>query len=153
MLIEGLIPVELDLSKGMPAKIEMRTTVSQGESTESFVFNETGKVVYMNGSYYIRYQETYEGVEIPVTFKIDATGTVTLIRRGETSTRMKFGQDERYETTYQTPQGAITMETVTRQLRVSYRDEPFSGELQLEYDLYLGKEKLGEHKLQLLFTV
>ncbi len=143
----------IDLSKGMPAKVEMRTTVSQGGSTESFVFNEIGKVVYMNGSYYIRYQETYDGVEIPVTFKIDATGGVTLIRRGETTTRMKFGQDERFETSYQTAQGLILLETVTRQLQVSYREEPFSGELQLEYDLYLGQEKLGEHKLQLLFTV
>lgn len=143
----------IDLSKGMPAKVEMRTTVSQGGSTESFVFNEIGKVIYMNGSYYIRYQETYDGVEIPVTFKIDATGGVTLIRRGETTTRMKFGQDERFETSYQTAQGLILLETVTRQLQVSYREEPFSGELQLEYDLYLGQEKLGEHKLQLLFTV
>lgn len=142
-----------DLSKGVSAKIEMRTTVSQGDSTESFVFNEVGKVVYMNGSYYIKYQETYDKIEIPVTFKIDATGGVTLIRRGETTTRMKFGQGERFETSYQTPQGLISLETVTRQLQISYREEPFSGKLQLEYDLYLGQEKLGEHKLQLLFTV
>ncbi|WP_034553048.1 DUF1934 domain-containing protein [Carnobacterium funditum] len=143
----------MDLSKGMPAKVEIKTTVSQGGSTESFVFNEMGKVVYMNGSYYIRYQETYDEIEIPVTFKLDATGAVTLIRRGETTTRMRFEQGERYKTSYQTPQGVITMETVTHELQISYREQPFSGELQLEYDLYLGQEKLGEHKLQLLFTV
>lgn len=143
----------IDLSKGMPAKVEMKTTISQGESSESFAFSEMGKVVYMNGSYYIRYQETYDEIEIPVTVKIDATGGVTLIRRGETITRMRFEQGERFETSYQTPQGLITMETVTRKVQISYREEPFSGELQLEYDLYLGKEKLGEHKLQLLFTI
>ncbi|MEG0678220.1 MAG: hypothetical protein RR439_00060 [Carnobacterium sp.] len=45
-----------DLSKGVSAKIEMRTTVSQGDSTESFVFNEIGKVVYLMGWFYIKYQ-------------------------------------------------------------------------------------------------
>lgn len=151
--IERSVLMEIDLSKGMPAKVEVKTTVSQGGSTENFAFNEIGKVVYMNGSYYIRYQETYDDREIPVTFKFDATGGVTLIRRGETTTRMKFEQGERFETSYQTPQGLITMETVTRQLQISYHQEPFSGKLQLAYDLYLGQEKLGEHKLELLFTI
>lgn len=145
--------MEIDLSKGMAAKVEVETTISQGGSTERFVFNQMGKVVYMNGSYYIRYQEAYDEVEVPVTFKLEPTGGVTLIRRGETTTRMRFEQGERFETSYQTPQGLITMQTVTRQLQVSYKQDPFSGELQLEYDLYLGQEKLGEHKLRLLFTI
>ncbi|SEL11972.1 Uncharacterized beta-barrel protein YwiB, DUF1934 family [Carnobacterium iners] len=145
--------MEIDLSKGMAAKVEVETTVSQGGSTESFVFSQMGKVVYRNGSYYIRYQEAYDEIEIPVTFKLEAAGGVTLIRRGETTTRMRFEQGERFETSYQTPQGLIIMETATRQLQVSFRQEPFSGELQLEYDLYLGQEKLGEHKLRLLFTI
>ncbi|MGX7394651.1 DUF1934 domain-containing protein [Carnobacterium mobile] len=145
--------MEMDLSKGMPAKIKMKTTISQGASVENFAFDETGKVVYMNGAYYIRYQETHDAVEIPVTVKLDASGVVTIIRRGETTTRMRFGEGERYETSYHTPQGMITMETVTRQLRISYRDQPFSGELRMEYDLYFNKEKLGNYKLQLLFTV
>lgn len=151
--MKGLSIVETDLSKGMPARIQMEMIISQGGATENYVFDETGKVVQMNGAYYVRYQETYDNVEIPVTVKLDAAGVVTIIRRGETTTRLRFDKGERYETHYQTPQGLIVMETVTRQLQISYTEQPFSGRLQLEYDLYLGQEKLGEYKLQLLFTV
>lgn len=41
---------------------------------------------------------------------------------------------------------------MTNKMQVSLRDQPFSGEIEIHYDLYLGEEKLGEYKLQLLFT-
>lgn len=143
----------MDLSKGRPAKIHLETTITQGEEKEKHMFDETGKVVQMGSSYYIRFQETYETGEIPVTVKLDPTGIVTLTRRGETTTRMRFDKGERFETSYQTAQGTIRMETVTNNLQISYTDDPFSGQVHIDYDLYFGKEKLGEYNLQLLFTV
>lgn len=144
----------MDLTKGMPAKIQVQTTITQNKQTDSFVFDEKGKVVQMGSSYYIRYEEKYNGQEnIPVTFKIEADGVVTLIRRGELTTHLKFEQGKSYETLYRTPQGNMYVDTVTRELRISYRDNPFSGRVQVTYDLFVGKEKLGEYKLELHFTV
>lgn len=65
---------------------------------------------------------------------------------------MRFGKGERYVTNYNTPQGVVALETMTNKMQVSLRDQPFSGEIEIHYDLYLGEEKLGEYKLQLLFT-
>lgn len=144
----------MDLTKGMPAKIQVQTTITQNEQTESFVFDEKGKVVQMGSSYYVRYEEKYaEHESVPVTFKIEPTGIVTLIRRGEMDTHLKFEQGKNYETLYRTGQGNMVVDTITRNLQISYTDKPFSGRVRVEYDLFVGKEKLGEYKLQLHFTV
>lgn len=144
---------QLDLSKGRAAQIHLETIISQGDETEKHVFDETGKVVQMNSSYYIRFQETYESGVVPVTVKIDPSGIVTLTRKGETTTRMRFDKGESFETLYRTPQGTISIETMTKNMEISYTDNPFSGRVYIEYDLFLGKEKLGDYKLQLLFTI
>ncbi|MFL2133249.1 DUF1934 domain-containing protein [Desemzia sp. FAM 24101] len=144
----------MDLTKGMPAKIHVETAITQNNDTEKFFFDEKGKVVQMGGSYYIRYEENYEEQgRIPVTFKIEPNGIVTLTRKGEMTTRLKFEQGKSYETLYRTPQGGVYVDTVTRQLQISYTDNPFSGKVFIGYDLFMGKEKLGEYNLQLLFTV
>ena len=143
----------MDLSKGRTAQIHLETSISQGNETERHVFDEAGKVVQMNSSYYIRFQETYESVVVPVTVKIDPSGVVTLTRKGETTTRMRFDKGERFETIYRTPQGAVSIETMTSNMQISYTDNPFSGRIVIDYNLFLGKEKLGDYKLQLLFTV
>lgn len=88
-----------------------------------------------------------------MTVKIDPAGIVTLTRKGETTTRMRFDKGERFETLYRTPQGTVNIETMTKDLQISYTDKPFSGSVSIEYDLFLGKEKLGDYKLQLLFTI
>ena len=144
---------KFDLSKGRVAQVHLDTIISQGNETEKHVFDEVGKVVQMNSSYYIRFQETYETGVIPVTVKIDPAGIVTLTRKGETTTRMRFDKGERFETLYRTPQGTVNIETMTKDLQISYTDKPFSGSVSIEYDLFLGKEKLGDYKLQLLFTI
>ena len=143
----------MDLSKGRVAQVHLETIISQGNETEKHVFDEVGKVVQMNSSYYIRFQETYETAVVPVTVKIDPAGIVTLTRKGETTTRMRFDKGERFETLYRTPQGTVNIETMTKDLQISYTDKPFSGSVSIEYDLFLGKEKLGDYKLQLLFTI
>ena len=144
----------MDLSKGMPAKVHVQTTITQNNDTEEFVFDEKGKVVQMGGSYYVRYEETYqEDGRIPVTFKIEPNGIVTLTRKGDMTTRMRFEQGKSYETLYRTAQGNIFVDTITRHLQISYTDNPFSGNVQIAYDLFIGNEKLGEYKIRLLFTV
>lgn len=143
----------MDLTKGVPAKVRLETTVNQQGQIERHLFNEYGKLVQMNGAYYIRFQETYQETEIPVTVKIDPAGAVTIIRKGENTNRLRFDKDGRYKTIYKTPQGIIDMTVVTRNIHISYTDQPFSGRVHIDYDLYFGKNKLGEYNLELLFTV
>ncbi|MGX7419819.1 DUF1934 domain-containing protein [Carnobacterium gallinarum] len=142
----------MDLKAGTDVKIHLTTQVSQYGTPEQHVFDVMGQMVQMGSGLYLRYIEIEEGQEIPVTIKVEADGTLTLIRAGATRTRLRFGMGERYVTNYTTPQGVIALETVTHKMQVSLKEKPFSGEIDINYDLYLGEEKLGEYKLQLLFT-
>jgi uncharacterized beta-barrel protein YwiB (DUF1934 family) len=46
----------------------------------------------------------------------------------------------------------LPVETVTPMLRVRLRERPFSGEVNVDYDLYAGEQLLGNYKLRLQFT-
>lgn len=142
----------MDLKAGTDVKIHLETQVTQYAEPEKQVFDVMGQMVQMGSGLYLRYIEVEGDIEIPVTIKVEADGTITLIRAGETRTRLRFGKGERYVTNYNTPQGVVALETMTNKMQVSLRDQPFSGEIEIHYDLYLGEEKLGEYKLQLLFT-
>lgn len=142
----------MDLKAGTDVKIHLETQVTQYAEPEKHVFDVMGQMVQMGSGLYLRYIEVEGDIEIPVTIKVEVDGTITLIRAGETRTRLRFGKGERYVTNYNTPQGVVALETMTNKMQVSLRDQPFSGEIEIHYDLYLGEEKLGEYKLQLLFT-
>ncbi|HAP7429555.1 TPA: DUF1934 domain-containing protein, partial [Enterococcus faecium] len=92
------------------------------------------------------------GDEIPVTIKLVPDGHVQLIRAGEMRMRLKFGYKERLETSYRTPYGMIQIATFTKELHVSLKDRPTAGKVRIDYDLFMGPEKIGEYYLTLDFT-
>lgn len=139
-------------AKGIPVEITMETVLKQQGSTERHLFEEMGKLIYMNDSHYIRYEETYDQQTVPVTVKLAADGVVSLIRRGDTTTRLRFDADEWTQTNYHLPQGILPVRVSTTQLEVSYYDQPFSGKVAVNYSLYVGEEKLGDYQLRLNFT-
>lgn len=140
------------LKNGMPALINMETSYVQNGETHHHSFEENGKVVYMNDSYYIRFEEVYEGETIPVTVKINPDGSVNLIRRSEKTMRLAFNSHQDTETQYKTPVGIMPIQVVTEDLRVSYYDRPFAGRVWVDYALYMNEQKLGDYQLRLRFT-
>ncbi|MDZ7834574.1 MAG: DUF1934 family protein [Alkalibacterium sp.] len=58
-----------ELKNGLPAEIKMETSYVQNGETHQHSFEENGRVVYMNNSYYIRFEEAHELETIPVTIK------------------------------------------------------------------------------------
>ena len=139
-------------SKGIPAEIRMETVVIQEGDVQKHLFEEKGKILYMNHCYYIRYEETTDNKQIPVTVKITPDGKVSLIRQGETTTRLRFDIDRWTETRYTFPTGMLKIRIKTTDLKISYYDRPFSGRVAVDYLLYVGEEKLGEHQIRLHFT-
>ena len=108
----------------------------------------------MGDALYSRYKEVIdEGPEpIPVTIKLAANGEVVLTRGAEHRLRLHFSNGNRVRAHYQTPMGMLPVETVTPMLRVRLRERPFSGEVNVDYDLYAGEQLLGNYKLRLQFT-
>ncbi|WP_208559598.1 DUF1934 domain-containing protein [Marinilactibacillus kalidii] len=142
-----------ELANGLPAEVIMESSYVQNGETHHHVFEEKGRVVYMNNSYYIRYEEKFTGeAAVPVTVKINPNGTVNLIRRGEFLTRLTFNSDEVTETQYKTAAGIMPIKIDTQNLKISYYDRPFAGRMSVDYALYFNGEKLGSYQIRLRFT-
>ena len=46
----------------------------------------------------------------------------------------------------------IQIATFTKELHVSLKDRPTAGKVRIDYDLFMGLEKIGEYYLTLDFT-
>ena len=134
--------------------ITRNTDFDQIGEVQDFYFDLKGQMVTIGDTLYIRYKEMQEetGDEIPVTIKLVPDGHVQLIRAGEMRMRLKFGYKERLETAYRTPYGMIQIATFTKELHVSLKDRPTAGKVRIDYDLFMGLEKIGEYYLTLDFT-
>ncbi|ESU74334.1 hypothetical protein P746_01562 [Enterococcus faecalis CBRD01] len=144
----------MDLSTGVPVSIQLKTIVQQGNEQKDFFFDLEGQLVKMGDTLYIRYkEELLEDTEpTPVTIKIEPDGHVQLIRAGELRMRLRFGYQEKLDTSYRTPYGLLQISTFTHNLRVSLKDQPMSGKILVDYDLYSQTERIGEYHLELEFT-
>jgi len=144
----------MDLSTGVPVSIQLKTIVQQGNEQKDFFFDLEGQLVKMGDTLYIRYkEELLEDTEpTPVTIKIEPDGHVQLIRAGELRMRLRFCYQEKLDTSYRTPYGLLQISTFTHNLRVSLKDQPMSGKILVDYDLYSQTERIGEYHLELEFT-
>jgi len=144
----------MDLSTGVPVSIQLKTIVQQGNEQKDFFFDLEGQLVKMGDTLYIRYkEELLEDTEpTPVTIKIEPDGHVQQIRAGELRMRLRFGYQEKLDTSYRTPYGLLQISTFTHNLRVSLKDQPMSGKILVDYDLYSQTERIGEYHLELEFT-
>ncbi|GAA2905921.1 DUF1934 domain-containing protein [Enterococcus pseudoavium] len=143
----------MNINEGIPAKIKVKTKVTQNNETEDFVFDLPGQVVKMGDTLYIRYQEIQpDGQEIPVTVKVTPDSQVQLIRSGEARMRMRFAYREKIETSYKTQYGMFIISTYAEKLHISLKDRPFSGLITIDYSLYMKEEKVGDYQMVLEFT-
>lgn len=143
----------MELKNGLPVSIKLATKVTQQQTTEDFYFELAGQLVTIGDTLYIRYQEVQEdGQKIPVTIKIMPDGAVQLTRSGDMRMRLKFIYREMVNTSYNTPYGTMLFSTYTKNLRVSLKDRPASGEIVIEYDLYMADEQIGNYQINLDFT-
>lgn len=143
----------MELKNGLPVSIHLKTKVQQHGEVQEFLFDLQGQIVQIGDTLYIRYKELQEdGQEIPVTIKVLPDGDVQLTRAGEVRLRLKFAYRTRKETTYNTPYGVMYFGTYTKNLHVSLKDRPVSGQVLIDYDLYNADELMGEYSISLDFT-
>ncbi|MDN6354526.1 MAG: DUF1934 domain-containing protein [Lactiplantibacillus plantarum] len=143
-----------DLTTGVPVAIHLETQARQDDDTANYALDVDGQLVQMGDAFYLRYKEVNDDAPepIPVTIKLAANGDVVLTRSAEHRLRLHFSNGKRVRAHNQTPMGMLPVETVTPMLLVRLRERPFSGEVNVDYDLYAGEQLLGNYKLRLQFT-
>jgi len=143
-----------DLTTGVPVAIHLETQAVQDGDAANYVLDVDGQLVQMGDAFYLRYKEESKDQEqpIPVTIKLAANGDVVLTRSAENRLRLHFSNGKRVQARYRTPMGILPVDTVTPLLQVRLRERPFSGEVNINYDLYAGEQLIGNYKLRLQFT-
>jgi len=142
------------LTEGLPARIVLETTIVQDEEVFKNSFDEMGRIVLMNNNYYLRFKESNEDEtnDVATLIKISPDGIVNLTRHGQLKTRLEFNDEEDTYTKYQTPAGMMQLRVETTCLSISYNDQPFQGDVDIDYVLYLDDQPLGTYQLRLRFT-
>lgn len=140
--------------KSTPIAIKIKTEVFQHDEFKEFLVEVEGQLVRIGEVLYLRYEEEMEGVEkkVPVTIKLLPTGDVTLIRAGEVRMKLHFAYQEQKDCQYNTPYGTMMISTFTNKMHVSLKDNPYSGDITCDYDLFAGNEKIGVYHLNIAFT-
>lgn len=111
----------------------------------------TGTLRRENGTWRISYAETEpDSQRSSVTLTLDR-GVVTMQRLGEFSSSMVFEKGRRFESSYQTPYGALDMGIYATQVKYRVEDEGPSGEVQLQYQLDLQGQYAAMHDLHIRF--
>lgn len=143
----------MELNNGETVAIHLTTKVEQEGQVATFNFDLTGQLVKIGATLYLRYTEiTDEGTEEPVTIKLSPDGQVQIMRGRQLRTRLQFAYQEKLTTTYNTPYGNLAVTTFTHDLHLSLHDQPVSGSLLLEYDLFSGTQQMGHYFLMLEFS-
>lgn len=140
------------LSNGLPARVILETTIIQEGEVFKHSFDEMGRIVQLNGNYYIRYTESKEDEEVATMIKIGEDGVVSLTRHGDSKTRLVFDNNEETLTTYPTPQGVLQLAVKTDRLSISTTEQPFAGEVEVDYMIHMADAPLGTYKIRLIFT-
>ncbi|BDZ29930.1 DUF1934 domain-containing protein [Lactiplantibacillus sp. WILCCON 0030] len=143
-----------DLTTGVPVAIHLETQATQDGDTANYALDVDGQLVQMGDAFYLRYKEVSDATTepIPVTIKLAANGDVVLTRSAENRLRLHFSNGKRIQARYRTPMGVLPVETVTPMLQVRLRERPFSGAVNIDYELYAGEQLIGQYKLRLQFT-
>ncbi|MGX7198610.1 DUF1934 domain-containing protein [Enterococcus nangangensis] len=143
----------MDLKNSHNITVHLTTQVQQGAEQAEFTFDLAGQLVQMGDTLYIRYKEVPEegGEEIPVTIKIEPEGNVQIMRGTTLKTRLKFFYRQTINNSYRTPYGLLEVQTYTKDLHFSLKDQPLAGSLKLDYDLLTPQQTMGSYQLQLNF--
>lgn len=142
---------ERKLTKGLPARIVLETTIFQEGEVFKNSFDEMGRIVEMNGHYYLRFTEPGEE-KVTTMIKLSSEGSVQITRHAEEKTILEFDEAIHTYTKYKTPAGILSLRVETNQMSTSYSRSPFAGEVEVDYVLYMDENPLGSYQVRLRFT-
>lgn len=142
----------MNTKNGVPVEIVMKTETRQFDDVNQHLFEDEGRFVEMNGSYYIRFEEEYQSTNVPVMIKITDDKRVNLIRFGEHKTNLLFDGNGPTHTKLNTPAGLAELTVNTNQLNIAIDEKPLSGEVYIQYELEMNQQQLGSYQIELRFT-
>ncbi len=121
-----------------------------GEPTEKIVTNASGIYEDMDdGRRLVEYDEEQDAgrgvMKVHNKVFIASDGrSMEIVRGGEHSSRLQFGEELEYDTEYNTPYGAMSMKVVTNSFKFNTTHEEYAMKVMAEYELEMGGQVLSD---------
>ena len=136
-------------ANGYPVTLKLTTVIRQKKATKRPSRSKKRKQSPQWATHYTYATSNTKPAETPVTFKMTPAGEVSLKRSGQSDVRLQFAPDATIPTRYVTPQGSMSIDVRTNDLK-TVLDEDF-GHVNVAYSLLAGETLLGDYSLELHF--
>jgi uncharacterized beta-barrel protein YwiB (DUF1934 family) len=136
-------------SVGVPVRVVVRTTISQGDESEVFELVTFGRFFHKGSAFYLFYEEEMDVGKIKTSVKFSDEDAV-IIRSGALNMRLAFHPDRQMKGHYDTPYGRMDTMTDTKRLTHQQMSDE-EGELNLLYDFRLQEDHAGRYQLEISY--
>lgn len=135
------------MSKSVTINVE--SSQDDGSDQEQITTQSNGQLYQKSGTYYLKYEETAEGLEgVKTTIKIKEE-EVTLIRQGNVRTIQSFAPGKRTDFDYKTPYGTLNLALEVEEFNLNINET--DGEIQLEYAVYSEEGLVSNNQLAIKY--
>ena len=129
--------------------IQLNTTISNGETNETYELLTFGTMQNKAGTWYLRYDEVQNDLENVHTILKWAPEEVFIMRNGKVKMRQRFLKGLMTVGTYESPYGVMQMLTTTKNMDHTYNADAKAGKMILTYDLNMNGNDIGQYKMEI----
>lgn len=131
-------------------KVKITNIISQpDEKPETYELWLTGKLHRKSESIYLQYEEIQDEKKVQTTVKISQNEAL-ILRKGAVNMRLQFKEAGNQRGKYESEYG--TLEVTTKTDVLLFEETAHGGKLNLEYDLIIGGQPVGNYKFELIYT-
>ncbi len=127
--------------------IEINGNVTSDGETDKMNYSTEGKLYKKSGKFYISYPEgeLLGREKCSTTLKVAPDGIVTMLRSGETNTRMVFEKGRCHMSCYETPFGSLTVSVTANDIMINMDEN--GGNLDIDYNLSINNVTRSRNRL------
>ena len=129
--------------------IQLNTTISNGETDETYELLTFGTMQNKAGTWYLRYDEVQNDLENVHTILKWAPEEVFIMRNGKVKMRQRFLKGLMTVGTYESPYGVMQMLTTTKNMDHTYNEDAKAGKMILTYALNMNGNDIGQYKMEI----
>ncbi|BDH60568.1 hypothetical protein MTP04_06980 [Lysinibacillus sp. PLM2] len=141
----------LDIEKNVKIKLNSTIRPTEGDH-ESYELWLQGSFIRKSNKMYLRYEEVLDGKTIRTTVKMNDHNAL-ILRSGGVKMRLPFNLQEKQNGHYDTEYGTLPLLTKTHRLTHVHNDNnSIEGNFNVQYDLIIGGQSVGEYQLEIQYS-
>ncbi|WP_042351099.1 DUF1934 domain-containing protein [Bacillus massiliigorillae] len=135
------------MSDTKTVKVELKTTITNGEERDSYELLTFGTLQHKGRSIYLRYDEVQQDLNKTHTIVKWSPEEVFIMRSGHVKMRQKFLKDLMTVGSFESTYGTMQMLTTAKKMNHSWDDNTKEGKIHLIYDLNMQGNDVGQYDM------